>query len=125
MGHQQFLYPTPPQEQLHNNSFSPASPDQWSSASPQSNSEWSDGTVHSPPALNGNGHYSQTSSTPTTDVATDRRGHHLNLIWSLVSKAVLPPILPLDLMCNLVVFKRIIYVLVSASSGHAYPQYCT
>ena len=58
--HQQFLYPTPPQEQLHNNSFSPASPDQWSSASPQSNSEWSDGTVHSPPALNGNGHYSQT-----------------------------------------------------------------
>merc|ERR1712083_1056137 len=66
-----------------------------------------------------------TSSTPTTDVATDRRGHHLNLIWSLVSKAVLPPILPLDLMCNLVVFKRIIYVLASASSGHAYPQYCT
>ena len=60
--HQQFVYPTPPQEQLHNNSFSPASPDQWSSASPQSNSEWSDGTVHSPPAaMNGNGHYSQTA----------------------------------------------------------------
>merc|ERR1719238_945502 len=29
--HAQFLYPTPPQEQLHNNSFSPDSPDQWSS----------------------------------------------------------------------------------------------
>jgi len=56
--HQQFLYPTPPQEQLHNNSFSPDSPDQWSSASPQSHSDWSDG-IHSPPAINGNGLYSQ------------------------------------------------------------------
>merc|ERR1719433_407590 len=58
--HAQFLYPTPPQEQLHNNSFSPDSPDQWSSASPQSHSDWSDG-IHSPPAINGNGNgqYSQ------------------------------------------------------------------
>merc|ERR1712223_1157066 len=63
--HQQFLYPTPPSVDsvLHNNSFmspSPDSPDQWSSASPQSHSDWSDG-IHSPPALglNGNGHYSQ------------------------------------------------------------------
>ena len=58
---QQFLYPTPPQEQLHNNSFmspSPDSPDQWSSgASPQSHSDWSDG-IHSPPALH-NGQYQQ------------------------------------------------------------------
>jgi len=62
MAQQQFLYPTPPQEQVHNNSFmspSPDSPDQWSSgASPQSHSDWSDG-IHSPPsALNGGGHYS-------------------------------------------------------------------
>merc|ERR1719433_1659059 len=57
--HAQFLYPTPPQEQLHNNSFSPDSPDQWSSASPQSHSDWSDG-IHSPPAINhGSNHYSQ------------------------------------------------------------------
>merc|ERR1712223_1720333 len=51
--HQQFLYPTPPSVDsvLHNNSFmspSPDSPDQWSSASPQSHSDWSDG-IHSPP----------------------------------------------------------------------------
>ena len=54
MNRQQFLYPTPPQEQggQHNNSFlspSPDSPDQWSSgASPQSHSDWSEG-IHSPP----------------------------------------------------------------------------
>ena len=61
---QQFMYPTPPQDQMHNNSFmspSPDSPDQWSSgASPQSHSDWSDG-IHSPPStgqMNG-GHFSQ------------------------------------------------------------------
>jgi len=58
----QFLYPTPPQEQGgHNNSFlspSPDSPDQWSSASPQSHSDWSEG-IHSPPSVmnGGGGHF--------------------------------------------------------------------
>ena len=62
MNRQQFLYPTPPQEQAHNNSFlspSPDSPmDQWSSgASPQSHSDWSEG-IHSPPSvMNGGGHF--------------------------------------------------------------------
>merc|ERR1711981_776772 len=57
--HQQFLYPTPPQEQIHNSFMSPSpdSPDQWSSASPQSHSDWSDG-IHSPPSAL-NGHYHQ------------------------------------------------------------------
>ena len=61
MNRQQFLYPTPPQEQGgHNNSFlspSPDSPDQWSSASPQSHSDWSEG-IHSPPSVM-NGHFGQ------------------------------------------------------------------
>jgi len=62
MNRQQFLYPTPPQEQAHNNSFlspSPDSPDQWSSgASPQSHSDWSEG-IHSPPSVmnGGGGHF--------------------------------------------------------------------
>merc|ERR1711860_332923 len=61
MNRQQFLYPPPPQEQGgHNNSFlspSPDSPDQWSSASPQSHSDWSEG-IHSPPSVM-NGHFGQ------------------------------------------------------------------
>jgi Notch-like protein len=61
---QQFLYPTPPhsqpqggQQQMHESSFmspSPDSPGQWSSASPQSHSDWSEG-IHSPPS----GHFQQ------------------------------------------------------------------
>lgn len=62
MARQQFMYPTPPQEQAHNNSFmspSPDSPDQWSN-SPQSHSDcWSDG-IHSPPsALYNQQHHQQ------------------------------------------------------------------
>ena len=55
---QQFLYPTPPHNQQQTggeNNFltpspdSPATPGQWSSSSPQSHSDWSEG-VHSPPS---------------------------------------------------------------------------
>jgi len=59
---QQFLYPTPPHQQqqqqqqqkvdqtMNYMTPSPDSPGQWSSASPQSHSDWSEG-IHSPPMV--------------------------------------------------------------------------
>merc|ERR1711899_494092 len=63
---QQFMYPTPPHSQgglLQNGNHpvsdgmnymtpSPDSPGQWSSASPQSHSDWSETGIHSPPSNN-------------------------------------------------------------------------
>merc|ERR1719340_376069 len=55
MAHPRMMYPylpTPPQSEQHPTNFmtpSPDSPGQWSSASPQSNTDFNEG-IHSPPA---------------------------------------------------------------------------
>merc|ERR1719412_2554177 len=66
---QQFMYPTPPHSQgaqvglvpnggtvvsdgMNYMTPSPDSPGQWSSASPQSHSDWSETGIHSPPSNN-------------------------------------------------------------------------
>jgi hypothetical protein len=63
---QQFMYPTPPHSQgglvqntatvmsdgMNYMTPSPDSPGQWSSASPQSHSDWSESGIHSPPSNN-------------------------------------------------------------------------
>merc|ERR1711956_144376 len=102
--HQQFLYPTPPQEQLHNNSFSPASPDQWSSASPHP-------TVNGPMAQSIRPLPSTVTATILRRIInTNNRCRNRPMRSSSKSnlepcfKGCSPPILPLDLMCNLVVF---------------------